>query len=260
MGPIHIPVAPAAGSSASTLRRAWPLVRFVLGIGIVVLAAVGAFVTQRELSGFSTVFDNLKWWWIPPALAGGVGLVRLLRRSAVRVLAVRRPRRARGRALEDDVRLAGDHELAPGGTAFSAVYGFRWFRRFGADDTLAAWSLAGTVVASVVSLSLGGYGRLGPGDRGGGIPRPRPRHRRCLRHHRGHRGALRLRAPAGLWSSRGVSGHRAKSSGDPAAIWPPKFSGSSRLVTAVRLGRRQVISILSVGRRRTGCSTAPASP
>jgi uncharacterized protein (TIRG00374 family) len=42
----------------------------------------------------------------------------------------------------------------PGGTAFSAVYGFRWFRRFGADDTLAAWSLAGTVVASVVSLAL----------------------------------------------------------------------------------------------------------
>jgi uncharacterized protein (TIRG00374 family) len=42
----------------------------------------------------------------------------------------------------------------PGGTAFSAVYGFRWFRRFGADDTLAAWSLVGTVVASVVSLAL----------------------------------------------------------------------------------------------------------
>jgi uncharacterized protein (TIRG00374 family) len=42
----------------------------------------------------------------------------------------------------------------PGGNAFSAVYGFRWFRRFGADDTLAAWSLVGTVVATVVSLAL----------------------------------------------------------------------------------------------------------
>jgi uncharacterized protein (TIRG00374 family) len=34
------------------------------------------------------------------------------------------------------------------------VYGFRWFRRFGADNTLAAWALAGTLVASVVSLAL----------------------------------------------------------------------------------------------------------
>jgi hypothetical protein len=42
----------------------------------------------------------------------------------------------------------------PGGSAVSAVYGFRWFRRFGADDTLAAWSLVGVLVASVVSLSL----------------------------------------------------------------------------------------------------------
>ena len=36
----------------------------------------------------------------------------------------------------------------------SSVYGFRWFRRFGADNTLAVWALAGTLVAAVVSLSL----------------------------------------------------------------------------------------------------------
>jgi hypothetical protein len=36
----------------------------------------------------------------------------------------------------------------------SSVYGFRWFRRFGADSTLATWALIGTFVASMVSLSL----------------------------------------------------------------------------------------------------------
>jgi hypothetical protein len=36
----------------------------------------------------------------------------------------------------------------------ATVYGFRWFRRFGADNTLAVWALAGTLVAAVVSLSL----------------------------------------------------------------------------------------------------------
>jgi hypothetical protein len=42
----------------------------------------------------------------------------------------------------------------PFGSALASVYGFRWFRRFGADNTLAVWALAGTLVAAVVSLSL----------------------------------------------------------------------------------------------------------
>src|SRR5258708_9951554 len=42
----------------------------------------------------------------------------------------------------------------PVGNAVASVYGFRWFRRFGADNTLAAWAMAGTLVAVTVSLSL----------------------------------------------------------------------------------------------------------
>ena len=42
----------------------------------------------------------------------------------------------------------------PVGNAFASVYGFRWFRRFGADNTLAVWALVGTLVAASLSLSL----------------------------------------------------------------------------------------------------------
>ncbi len=42
----------------------------------------------------------------------------------------------------------------PGGNAVSAAYGFRWYRRFGADSTLATWAIVGTVVASAVALTL----------------------------------------------------------------------------------------------------------
>ena len=42
----------------------------------------------------------------------------------------------------------------PVGNTVASVYGFRWFRRFGADNTLAVWALAGTLVAASVSLSL----------------------------------------------------------------------------------------------------------
>ena len=85
----------------------------------------------------------------------------------------------------------------PIGNAVATVYGFRWFRRFGADNTLAVWALAGTLVAAVVSLSLVAVIGLGvwPPDEGAsfdlvpvliGVFAVRARHRL----------ALRLRAPA----------------------------------------------------------------
>ena len=42
----------------------------------------------------------------------------------------------------------------PGGGAIAAVYGFRWYRRLGADDPLAAWAMVGCAVASWLSLAL----------------------------------------------------------------------------------------------------------
>jgi putative heme transporter len=137
-----------------TRRRIWPVLRFVLGIGVVALAAWALSSHSGELSGFSTVFGNLKWWWIPPAL-----LVELasyvcfagLQYEFLRSGGLVPPE---GALLKMTFASQAITNSLPGGTAFSAVYGFRWFRRFGANDTLAAWSLAGTVVASVVSLAL----------------------------------------------------------------------------------------------------------
>jgi uncharacterized membrane protein YbhN (UPF0104 family) len=42
----------------------------------------------------------------------------------------------------------------PGGGAIAAVYGFRWYRRLGADDPLAAWAMVGAAVTAALSLSL----------------------------------------------------------------------------------------------------------
>jgi hypothetical protein len=139
---------------ALTRRRVWPVLRFVLGIGVLVLAVWALSGHRGELSGFSAVFEHLKLWWIPPAL-----LVELasyvcfagLQYEFLRCGGLLPPE---GALLKMTFASQAITNSLPGGTAFSAVYGFRWFRRFGANDTLAAWSLAGTVVASVVSLAL----------------------------------------------------------------------------------------------------------
>ncbi|MGH8997190.1 MAG: lysylphosphatidylglycerol synthase transmembrane domain-containing protein, partial [Acidimicrobiales bacterium] len=49
----------------------------------------------------------------------------------------------------------------PGGGAVASVYGFRWFRRLGATDSLAVWSLIATVVVGVISLAVVATAGLG---------------------------------------------------------------------------------------------------
>src|ERR1700679_2734670 len=154
---LHGPNPPASlrGSPIwSALRRAWPVLRFLFGIGLVALAFWVLSGHRGELSGFSAVFEHLKWWWIPPALF--VELASFVCFAGLQYEFLRC-----GGLFPPEVSLLkmtfasqAITNSFPGGTAFSAVYGFRWFRRFGADDTLAAWSLAGTLVASIVSLSL----------------------------------------------------------------------------------------------------------
>jgi len=135
-------------------RRAWPVLRFLLGIGLVVLALWVLSSHRGELSGFSQVFRSLKWWWVPPAvfleLASFVSFAGL-EYEFLRSGGLAAPE---GPLVKMTFASQAITNSLPGGSAFSAVYGFRWFRRFGADDTLAAWSLVGTLVASSVSLSL----------------------------------------------------------------------------------------------------------
>ena len=138
----------------SGLRRFWPVARYVLGLGVLVLVVWVLSSHTDELSGLSTALDNLNWWWIPLALvAEALSFVcftgmeqKLLTSGGVvppwfPLLRVTFASQAITNSL-------------PAGSAVSAVYGFRWFRRFGADDTVAVWAMVGTFVGSMVALSL----------------------------------------------------------------------------------------------------------
>jgi hypothetical protein len=125
-----------------------------LAIGVLVLAVWVLSSHTDELSVISGAFDHLNWWWIPPAIVAELmsfvcfaGLQYELLKSGGVVppsLPLYKMTFA-SQALTNSL---------PGGGAVSAVYGFRWFRRFGADDTLAVWAMVGTLIASMVSLSL----------------------------------------------------------------------------------------------------------
>jgi hypothetical protein len=130
------------------------VLRFVLGIALAGLVLWVLNGHRDELSGFGTVLSHLRWWWIPVAILAEAASYVAFAGIQFRLLAIG--------GLETPVRPMIGMTLAaqainnslPGGSVVAAVYGFRWYRRFGADDTLAGWALVGTMVASVVSLAL----------------------------------------------------------------------------------------------------------
>ena len=136
------------------LRRMWPVARYLVGIGVLAVAAWVLSSHTDELSGIGEVFDHLNWWWIPAAVAAEmlsfvsftVMEYELLNNGGVTPPSLPLFRMTlASQALNNSL---------PAGNAVAAVYGFRWFRRFGADDTLAVWAMTGTLVASMASLSL----------------------------------------------------------------------------------------------------------
>ncbi len=139
---------------AVLLRRAWPVLRFIFGIGIVAVAVWVLSSHRGELSGFSEVFRHIRWWWLPPALFLELASFVCFAGLQYEFLSSGGLAAPEGALVKVSFASQAITNSLPGGNAFSAVYGFRWYRRFGADDTLAAWSLVGTLVASSVSLSL----------------------------------------------------------------------------------------------------------
>jgi hypothetical protein len=136
------------------LRRRWPIFKYVLGLAALGVAVYVLSSHTDELSGLSKVFAHLRWEWIPPAL--GVEFLSFvcfagMQASLLKSGGLRAPK---GALLKTTFASQALTNALPGGSAASAVYGFRWFRRFGADSTLAAWSMVGSVIAAIVSLSL----------------------------------------------------------------------------------------------------------
>jgi putative heme transporter len=136
------------------LRQAWPTLRVVIGFALVVIALWVLWSKTSELQGFSTIFRHFDWWWVPPAVIAEVASYFCFAAMQFELLQAGHLRAPWRPLVKLTFASQAITNSLPIGNAVSSVYGFRWFRRFGADNTLAVWALAGTLVAATVSLSL----------------------------------------------------------------------------------------------------------
>ncbi len=136
------------------MRKAWPAVRVIVGFGLVVVAFWVLSSKGSELSGFSTIFKTFDWWLVLPAVAAEIGSYVCFTAMQYELLNAGHLRAPVVPLFKLSFASQAITNSLPVGNAVASVYGFRWFRRFGADNTLAVWALAGTLVAASVSLSL----------------------------------------------------------------------------------------------------------
>lgn len=136
------------------LRRAWPYIRFVLGLALAALALWVIGGHRDELQGLSSVLDHVHWVWLVLAVVVEAGSLVAFAGMQYRLLEAGGVRSPAGPLVAMTVGAQAMNNSLPGGAAFAAVYGFRWYRRFGADDPIAAWVLIGTGVAAALSLAL----------------------------------------------------------------------------------------------------------
>ena len=139
----------------SMWRRRWPVVRALLGVAVVVLAGWVLSSHTDELSGLGQVLDAA-WtgaWVVAAVGAEFLSFVSFARLQAglLKVGSLATPPWTLLKTTFAAQALANS---LPGGTAVSAVYSFRWYRRFGAGNTLATWAITGVVLASIISLAL----------------------------------------------------------------------------------------------------------
>ncbi len=128
--------------------------RYVIGIGIVALAVWVLSAHTDELTGVTSAFEHLNWWWVLPAVLAELASFVCFAAMQYRLLLCGGPAAPRIPLLKVAFASQALTNSLPAGNAVSVVYGFRWFRRFGADDPLAVWAIIGTTIAAMFSLSL----------------------------------------------------------------------------------------------------------
>jgi putative heme transporter len=143
-----------SASRPSWLRRAWPWLKYVVGLALAGLALWALTGRTGELSGASSYLSHLRWWWVALAVVAEAGSLVAFALVQKRLLESGHVEVRTGALTWVTVAATAIANSMPAGPVVSAVFAFRQYRRRGADEALAGWTLAAVFVAASVTLAL----------------------------------------------------------------------------------------------------------
>jgi hypothetical protein len=159
---------PATGRS--WFRRAWPWSKYVIGLALAGLALWALTGRTGELSGASHYLGHLRWWWLALAVVVEAGSLVAFAQVQKRLLDAGHVHVSTSRLTAVTVAATAIANSMPAGPVVSAVFAFGQYRRRGADEGLAGWTLAAVFVAASVTLALvAAVGVIVAGAEGAGL-------------------------------------------------------------------------------------------
>ncbi len=147
------PDPPIVSPAAGRWYQVWRIVRFVLGLALAGVAVWAIEGKTDELSGASTYLAHLRWGFVVAALAAEAASYLAFAYLQRRFLLVGGVRIKSAPMVGISVASVSIQNSLPGGLVFYAAYVFRQYRRFGADDVLAGWTLVAANGLSFITLS-----------------------------------------------------------------------------------------------------------
>lgn len=147
------PDPPIVAPGPGRWRRSWPVIRIVVALAAVGLAAYVVSGKTDELRGVGGYLDSLRWWWLIVAVAAELlsyAALSSLQRRLLRCGNVRIPPVS---ILGITLAGAAIQYSFPGGGVVYLAYLFRQFRRWGADDLLAGWVVLAFNIVTFVCLA-----------------------------------------------------------------------------------------------------------
>jgi uncharacterized protein (TIRG00374 family) len=148
------PDPPIIAPSAGILFRFWRVARYFFGLAIGGLAVWAIAGKADELRGASAFLDHLIWPWV--LLAALAEVVSYLAFAALQQRLLQAGSVDVPMPLITGVTLAATamQNSLPAGVVLSIGYGYRQYRRFGADEVLAGWALIAMTALSFITLAV----------------------------------------------------------------------------------------------------------
>lgn len=140
--------------STTTARRVWRWARYVVGLGLAVLAVWALLGRRGELSGASGYLDHIHWPWLTLAVLAEAGSLAAFALVQQRLLAAAEVDSSLAQMMSITLAETAIANSMPAGPVVSSVFAFNQYRRRGADEGVAGWTLAAVFVAASVTLAL----------------------------------------------------------------------------------------------------------
>lgn len=138
----------------SALRRALPVIRLLVGLGLAAVAVVVLLGRKGELSGSAESFRHIRLWWLAPAAL--VESISMLCFALILGRLLSEARRPIGLRALIGITLASNSiaNSLPAGPAFGAAYSYRRMRALGVPDIVAAWAMLAAGVLAGAALAV----------------------------------------------------------------------------------------------------------